>query len=100
MQILYKSDVTGKTYESQKALIEAEAKVSEAQKKAKLEKKARAEAAKLVQEKLTAASTAQKEAQEALSSFCKKYGTFKTSLKDTDILPWNIFDCLFYPFEF
>ena len=99
MQILYKSDVTGKTYDSQKALLEAEAKVSEAKKQAELEKKERAEAAKIVQEKLTAASVAQKEAQKALSDFCKKYGTFKTSLKrDGD--PWSFFDLLFNPFEF
>lgn len=100
MKILYKSDITGKTYESQEALLKAEAEVSEAQKQAELAKKERAEAAKLVQEKLTAASTAQKEAQKALNEFCKKYGTFKTSLKNTDISPWNIFDCFFYPFEF
>ncbi len=98
MQILYKSDVTGKTYKSEDALLEAEAKVSEAKKQEELEKKERAEAAKYVQDKLTAASTAQKEAQKALSEFCKKYGTFKTSLKrDED--PWSFFDFLFNPFE-
>ena len=43
MQILYKSDVTGKTYKSEEALLEAEAKVSEAKKQEELEKKARAE---------------------------------------------------------
>lgn len=99
MQIFYKSDVTGKFYNSQEELLKAEAQVSEAKKQADLKKKERAEAAKKVQEKLTIASTAQKEAQQELAAFCKKYGTFKTSLKREDA-PWSVFDFLFDTFDF
>lgn len=95
MQVLYKSDVTGKVYESEKQLIKAEAEVSEAKKKADLEKKKRAEAAKEVQAKINDAYAAQKEAQKALTDFCKKYGTFKTSLKREEGDPFSLFDLLF-----
>lgn len=96
MKILYQSEINGKTYDSQEALIKAEAEISEAKKQEELRKKARAEAAKQVQVKLNEAKTAQKEAQEALSNFCKEYGAFKTSLTRDDFFdPFN-----FFHFEF
>lgn len=98
MKILYQSEINGKTYDSQEALIKAEAEISEAKKQEELKKKARAEAAKQVQIKLNDAKVAQKEAQEALVAFCKEYGAFKTSLTRNDIFdPFNFF---FDHFEF
>ncbi len=101
MKILYQSEITGKTYDSEKALIEAEAKVSKEKKEEEARKKARAAAAKIVQSKLEEARKAQKEAQKALSDFCQEYGTFKTTLKENDYFsPFSLFDSLFEPFEF
>lgn len=98
MKILYQSDITGKTYESKDALVKAEAQVSEAKKQEELKKKERAEAAKEVQAKLDAAKKAQKEAQESLVDFCKRFGAFKTSIDRKNI--FDPFDFLFDPFEF
>ena len=91
MKILYQSEITGKTYDTQEALVKAEEEVSEAKKQEELKKKARAEAAKQVQVKLDAAREAQKEAQKALTAFCKEYGSFKTSLKRDIFEPFNPF---------
>jgi multidrug efflux pump subunit AcrA (membrane-fusion protein) len=98
MKILYQSDITGKTYESEAALVKAEAEVSKAKQEEELKKKERAEAAKAVQAKLDAAKKAQKEAQESLVDFCKKYGTFKTSLDRKSV--FDPFSFFFDPFEF
>ena len=98
MKILYQSDITGKTYESEAELMKAEAEISKAKQEEELKKKERAAAAKEVQSKLDNAKKAQKEAQESLVAFCKKYGTFKTSLDRKDI--FDPFSFFFDPFEF
>lgn len=82
MKILYQSEVTGKTYQTEEALKKAEAAVSEAKKAEEQKKKERAEAAKVVEDKIAAANAAVKDANAAVSDFCSKYGTFKTTLKD------------------
>jgi len=79
MKILYQSDITGKTYETEEALIEAENKVSEEKKAAELKKIQRAEDAKAVQEKIDKAMEARKEMNAAISEFCEKHGAFKTT---------------------
>lgn len=96
MKVLYYSEITNKTYETEDALKKAEAEVSEAKKKEDAAKAKRAAAAKEVQAKLDEAKKAQKEAQEALVNFCEKYGTFKTSLKRDEIFdPFSLFFDLF-----
>ena len=97
MKILYQSDVTGKTYESKQALIEAEEKVSKEKKAEEIKKQERAKEAKIVQAKLEEAAKLQKEAREALTAFCEKYGTFKTTLKNDDFFfsPFSIFSDFF-----
>lgn len=96
MKIRYESEVTGKLYDTEEALIEAEAKVSEAKKKEEAKRKERAEAAKKVNAALDNAIEAQKEAQKVLKEFCDKYGTFKTTLtKDSQLSPFDLFSSFF-----
>ena len=96
MKIRYQSQLTGKLYDSEKQLKEAEAALEASKKKEAEKKQKRADAAKVVNDKLSAAIDAQKEAQKALSDFCKEYGTFKTSLtKDSMFNNWDLFDILF-----
>lgn len=76
----YFSEVTNKTYDTVEALEKAELTV-------KNEKNERAAAAAKVNEKLKVAREAQKEANDAIHDFCEKYGTFKTTIKDSDIFP-------------
>ena len=76
----YFSEITNKTYDTVEALEKAEQAV-------KTEKSERAEAATKVNEKLKAARTAQKEAEDAIHEFCEKYGTFKTTIKSDDYFP-------------
>jgi len=97
MKILYQSDITGKTYETEEALVEAENKVSAEKKAAELKKIQRAEDAKAVQEKIDKAMEARKEMNKALEDFCEKYGAFKTSFT-TDMFSksfWDIFNSMF-----
>lgn len=96
MKILYQSDITGKTYESREALIEAEEKISKEKRAEEIKKKERAKDAKEVQAKLEEAAKVQKEAREALTAFCEKYGTFKTTLKNDDFFsPFSFFSDYF-----
>ena len=92
MKVLYKSEITGKLYDSEKELGEAEKEVSEAQKREEAKKAERAAAAKEVENLLKEASDAHVKAQKALADFCDKYGSFKTTLKgDSHWMDW-IFD--------
>lgn len=98
MKILYQSEITGKTYETEDALIEAENKVSEEKKAAELKKIQRAEDAKAVQEKIDKAMEARKEMCDTLEEFCKKYGAFKTTFT-TDMFSksfWDFFDSMLF----
>ena len=70
----YFSEVTNKVYDSIDALESAENEVSAA-------KNERAIAAKEVEAAMNAAREAQKDANEKLENFCKKYGSFKTTLR-------------------
>ena len=97
MKVLYQSDVTGKTYESQEALVAAEKEVSEAKKQEELKKQERAAAAKEVQNLLNEAAEANKKAQKALAQFCDKYGSYKTTLKNVGNTDWV--DWVFSPFK-
>lgn len=94
MKILYQSELTGKTYDNKEALVAAEQEFTEAQKAAEVKKQERAAAAKEVENKLKLASEAQEEARKALTAFCDKYGTFKTTLekgRDWIFDPWAFF---------
>ena len=81
MKVLYQSEITGKTYETKEALEAAEKEISEAKKEQELKRKERAAAAKIVEEKMTAVATAQKDFEKALADFCDKYGAFNTTIK-------------------
>lgn len=89
----YLSEVTKKVYDTVDELNAEEEKVLTARKERELaeaEKKAkREERAKEVEEALKFALEAQKEANEKLEAFCKDYGTFHTSLKNTDMVLGN-----------
>ena len=96
MKVLYQSDVTGKTYETQEALVAAQKEVSEVKKQEEIKRQERAAAAKQVQTLMNEAAEANKKAQDALAKFCDKYGSYKTTLKtDTDWVDW-----VFSPFKF
>lgn len=82
----YFSEITNKNYDTVAELEKAEKAVANA-------KNERAVAAKEVEKALAAAHEAQKIANEKLEDFCRKYGSFKTTLKDADNL--NTFDWLF-----
>jgi len=96
MKILYQSEITGKTYETKEALVEAEAAVSAVKRAEEEKKKARAEAAKKVEEKLAIANAAIKDANDALAAFCKEFGSFKTTFKGDNLK--NPFSILFDTF--
>ena len=90
----YYSDVTKQLYESKEELIKAEVEATKA-------KTDRAERAKEVTEALKAANEASKKANKLLNEFVKDYGSFKTTIKDTDTseggslinsLFWDAFD--------
>lgn len=94
MKVLYQSEITGKTYETEEALIEAEDKVSEEKKAAELKKIQRAEDAKAVQDKIDKAMEARKEMNDAISEFCEKHGAFKTTFT-TDMFSKSFLDAIY-----
>lgn len=83
------SEITKKLYDTKDELIDAEVKAT----KAKSDREVKA---KEVTELLKAANEATKKANKALSEFVKEYGSFKTTIKDTDThlgdTFWDIFD--------
>lgn len=74
----YYSEITKKLYDTKDALIKAEV---EATKK----KGDREAAAKNVTKLLEEAREAKRKANQALDDFIKKYGSFKTTLKEEDV---------------
>lgn len=89
-KIKYYSELTKELYDSEKELKEAEIEVTK-------QKADRAERAKEVTEALKAANEASKKADKLLKEFVKDYGSFKTTIKDTDArgansLFWDVFD--------
>lgn len=98
MKVLYQSEITGKTYETKEALEAAEKEVSEAKREQELKRKERAAAAKVVEEKMTAVATAQKDFEKVLVDFCDKYGAFNTTIKkDTNWMskPFDLLSMIF-----
>lgn len=98
MKILYQSEITGKTYETKQALETAEKEVSEAKREQEIKRKERAAAAKIVEEKITAVTEAQKDLEKALKEFCDRYGAFNTTLKKDSnwmLNPFNLMSMLF-----
>lgn len=88
------SELTKQLYDSEKDLKTAEIEVTK-------QKADRAERAKEVTEALKAANEASKKANKLLNEFVKDYGSFKTTIKDTDTseggslinsLFWDAFD--------
>lgn len=93
--MIYMSELTGKKYNTAEECEAADKKYEE---QAALEKKRKDElaaerkaAAHDVEEKLKAASEANKAYKEALTNFCKKYGTYHTSISNVDDIN-SIFD--------
>lgn len=89
----YYSEITKKLYDDKDALIKAEVEAT----KAKSDREVKA---KEVTELLKAANEATKKANTALSEFIKKYGSFKTTIKDEDTGVrtdfWSLFDKLMF----
>lgn len=83
------SEITKNLYDTKEDLVKAEVAATKA-------KSDRAEKAKEVTELLKVASDATKKANKALSDFIKEYGSFKTTLKDEDVVTdlnfWDLFD--------
>ena len=98
MKVLYQSDVTGKVYETEQALVAAEKEVSETKKQEELKKQERAAAAKNVETLMSEAAEANAKAREALTEFCEKYGSYKTTIKTNGKnSSWT--DWIFDPFK-
>ena len=93
MAIKYYSDVLKKYFDSEEKCVSAEKEfeIKEAEKKAAQEAKLaeRKAAAQIVEEKQKAAIEAKKEYNDALNDFCKKYGSFHTTISNEDIKRWN-----------
>lgn len=89
----YYSQITKKLYDDKNELIKAEVEAT----KAKTDRETKA---KEVTELLKAANEASKKANEALSNFVKEYGSFKTTIKDSDVNVrsnfWDLFDRLMF----
>lgn len=86
------SEQTKKLYDSKEELDKAESALA-TKKEAEFAKKAeRTAAAKEVEDALKKARDAQKEADKKLANFCKKYGSFHTTVNE--VVP-SIFDVLF-----
>ena len=83
------SEITKNLYDTKEELVKAEVAATKA-------KSDRAEKAKEVTELLKVANEATKKANKALSDFIKEYGSFKTTLKNEDIVNdvnfWELFD--------
>lgn len=85
------SEITKNLYDTKEDLVKAEVAATK-------EKSERAVAAKKVNDLLKEAKRANKEANKALADFVEKYGSFKTTLTDTDIESerdksfWDILD--------
>lgn len=75
----YYSELTKKPYDTVEELEAAEKKILDSKKAEDEKKTKRAAAAKEVEEAIKRASDAQKEAQNKLNEFCKKYGAFHTT---------------------
>ena len=98
MKVLYQSEITGKTYETEEALVAAEKQVSEAKKQQEIKRKERAAAAKVVEEKMAAVTEAQKDLEKTLKEFCDRYGAFNTTLKKDSnwmLNPFNLMSMFF-----
>lgn len=91
----YYSEILKKLYDSKDELVKAEVAAT----KAKSDREVKA---KEVTELLKAANEATKKANKALSEFIKEYGSFKTTIKDTEdtVVPstnfWDLFDRLMF----
>lgn len=86
------SEQTKKLYDTKDELTKAEAELA-TKKEAEMAKKAeRTAAAKEVEDALKKARDAQKEADKKLADFCKKYGSFHTTVNE--VIP-SAFDTLF-----
>ena len=88
------SEITKKLYDDKESLVKAEVEATKA-------KSDRAEKAKEVTELLKAANEATKKANKALAEFVKEYGSFKTTIKDTEGTNvnssfWDLFDRLLF----
>ena len=83
------SELTKQLYDSEKALMKAEAELKETEEKKrteeKIKKEARAKRAKEVDEALKAANEAQTKAISLLKDFIRDYGYFHTSFSTNDV---------------
>ena len=95
----YVSEITGKTYDSEKDCLEAEKifKEKEKKKKAAEEKKAaeRSERAKEVEKAYEKVVEANKAYRDVLNKFIKDYGSFHMTYSDTNNLIDDVFDSVF-----
>ena len=88
----YYSELTKKLYDSKEELTKAEVALTKT-------KADRAERTKEVEKALKEANEASKKANKLLNEFVKDYGSFKTTIKDTDedsYNLWSIFDKFFF----
>lgn len=88
----YYSEKVKKLFDSEDELNEAEAKLEEKNKQALIVKEERAKAAKEVEDAYKAANDAYKVAKDKLNDFCKKYGSYHTTITDTNSLIDYLFD--------
>ena len=87
----YLSEKTNKAYDSVEELEKAELALEEKNKKALIVKEERAKAAKEVEEAYNKANEAYKEAKAKLDEFLKKYGSYHTTVNNSN----SLFDWFF-----
>lgn len=89
MAVKFYSDVTRKFYDSEKECADAELELKKKDEEARLKKEAEAaerkEDAKKVEDLLEAASKANKAYKDALTEFCKKWGSYHTTVSEKNI---------------
>ena len=100
MKQLFYSEKLNRTFDSEADCIAAEAEQEKKLALVEAEKAEKKAAAKEVEEAFKAANDAYKKANEALNEFCKKYGSFHTTITDSSLPRTSLFDLFFDNFWF
>lgn len=85
----YFSEVTKSVYDTEEELIKAEESVAKEQEKKEIAKQERAERAKEIEEAIKDAAEAQKKVGELIDEFVAEYGSYHTTIKDTNFRPFT-----------
>ena len=85
----YFSEITNSVYDTEQELIEAEELVEKEEEKKKIAKAERAEREKEIEEAIRDAAEAQKKVNELIDAFVADYGSYHSTIKDTNFKPFT-----------